>query len=342
MSSPEGPDPKAVIFGCAGPSLSDAERVFFEDCNPLGFILFARNVETPEQVRALTAALRSAVGRDHAPVLIDQEGGRVQRLRPPHWRDYPAMRRIGEIGATDPDEAADLAFLVARLIGDDLIRLGIDVDCAPVLDVPAPDGHDIIGDRAFSADPETIGWLGRAICEGLQAAGVMPVIKHIPGHGRATADSHVELPRVDAPLDALRETDFRPFRDLADAPAGMTAHVVYSAIDAENPASTSAAVVGGTIRNEIGFDGFLMSDDLCMKALAGPLEARTAAVLAAGCDVALHCDGNLDDMKSIAAVCSPMSARALVRWERARAACRDSHSFDRAAAEARISGVFGS
>ncbi len=342
MSAPDGKPPSAVIFGCAGTSLSDAERAFFGKSNPLGFILFARNVETSDQVRSLTSALRRAVGREDAPVLIDQEGGRVQRLRPPHWRAYPPMRRIGDIAATDPEEGAELAFLVARLIGDDLIRLGIDVDCAPVLDVPAPDGHDIIGDRAFSDDLETIAMLGRAVCDGLRAAGVMPVVKHIPGHGRATADSHVELPRVDASLDDLRNNDFRPFGALADAPAGMTAHVVYSAIDADGPASTSPIVIGRTIRGEIGFDGFLMSDDLCMKALAGPLAARAEAVLAAGCDVALHCDGDLDDMKEIAAVCPPMSARALERWDRARAACRDSQSFDRDAAEARFSAVFGS
>lgn len=239
------------------------------------------------------------------------------------------------------EEAVECTRLVAGLMADDLRDIGIDVDCAPVLDLPAPDGHEIIGDRAFSDDPELIATLGRAVCEGLADRGVMAVIKHIPGHGRATADSHVELPRVSAPADELARTDFRPFRDLKDAPAGMTAHVVYDAFDPDRPGSASPAVIEGVIRSDIGFDGFLMSDDVCMKALSGPLDARVTAVLEAGCDAALHCDGAFEDMVAIAETCPEMSAAAQGRWKRAKAMCNDSASFDRMAAEARISAVLG-
>ena len=341
MSGPDGRPPAAVIFGCAGAALTADEAALFRDADPLGFILFARNIENPDQVRRLTAALRACVGRDDAPVLIDQEGGRVQRLRPPHWRQYPAMRTLGDRADSDPDEAGELTFLVARLIADDLRALGIDVNCAPILDLPAPDGHEIIGDRAFGEDTVRIVRLGQAVCDGLLAGGVMPVIKHIPGHGRATADSHIELPRVDTAASVLEKTDFAPFRGLRDAPAGMTAHVVYTALDADRPASASSRVIGEVIRDGIGFDGFLLSDDVCMKALDGPLDGRVQAVLEAGCDAALHCDGAFADMAAIAASCPRLRPDSAARWETASARCGDSVSFDRDAAESRIAAVFG-
>lgn len=317
--------------------LSAAERDLYRDANPLGFILFARNIDTPDQVRRLTAELRAAVGRPDAPIMIDQEGGRVQRLRPPHWTDYPAMAKFGGKAGADPAGAAECVELVYRLIADDLSALGIDVDCAPVLDLPAPDGHAIIGDRAFSDDPDIIALLGQACCDGLSAGGVMPVIKHIPGHGRATADSHLELPHVETGRDVLEATDFAPFRALSHAPAGMTAHIVYDDLDPENPGSSSRTVVEDVIRGHIGFDGLLFSDDVCMKALAGPLAARVTSVLDAGCDVALHCDGNFDDMVAIAAACPQMRAESVVRLTAARSSSADSQSIDRDAAERRIS-----
>jgi beta-N-acetylhexosaminidase len=339
LSLPDAP--RAVVFGCSGKVLTDEERDFFAAADPLGFILFARNVETPDQVRALVSALRAAVGRADAPVLIDQEGGRVQRLRPPHWTSLPPMRRFGELVTRDPGGAMEATRLAAGLIAAELDDLGIDVDCAPVLDLPAPDGHEIIGDRAFSDDPAVVAQLGRAVCEGLAGGGVMPVIKHIPGHGRATADSHLELPRVATALGTLRETDFRPFRSLADAASAMTAHIVYSAIDPARPCSASPTVIGDIVRGEIGFDGLLFSDDVCMKALAGPLGERVDAVLAAGCDVALHCDGNLGDMREIARTCPPMRADSLARLARGRAPKPDSQAFDAEHAKARISGLLG-
>lgn len=341
LSGASDDPPAAVVFGCAGTELTPEERDLFRAADPLGFILFARNIDTPDQVRRLTEALRDAIGRDDAMIMIDQEGGRVQRLRPPHWTDYPAMRNFGDRAPADPDGAAECVQLVYRLIADDLSALGIDVDCAPVLDLPAPDGHEIIGDRAFSDNPDIIVRLGQACCDGLTAGGVMPVIKHIPGHGRATADSHLELPRVNTERDVLADTDFAPFRALCHAPAGMTAHIVYDDLDPDNPGSSSAIVVGEVIRGHIGFDGLLFSDDVCMKALQGPLAARVASVLEAGCDVALHCDGNFEDMKAIAAACPRMRAESLERLTMARSAPADSQSIDREAAERRISAFLG-
>ena len=305
--------PKAVVFGCAGLRLSDDERRFFEAAEPLGFILFARNVETPEQVAGLVAELRHCVGRDDAPILIDQEGGRVQRLGPPHWRASPTARSFAELARTDIDAACQAARLNARQIADDLSTLGITVNCAPVLDVPAADGHEIIGDRALGDDPATVAALGRAVCEGLLAGGVLPVIKHLPGHGRAVSDSHLELPVVVADLSALREIDFAPFKSLNDMPWAMTAHVVYSALDGDNPATLSAEVIGRTIRGDIGFDGLLISDDLSMKALAGDFGDRARAALAAGCDVVLHCNGDPDEMTAVADAVGGLSVAATAR-----------------------------
>lgn len=329
--------PAAVVFGCAGLQLTADETALFRDAKPAGYILFARNVDTPDQIRKLTDSFRELSGDENVPVLIDQEGGRVQRLRPPHWPDYPAMRPFGDRARIDAEEALECLRLNYRLIASDLAALGINVDCAPVLDLPVEGSHDIIGDRAFSNDPAIVANLGRAVCDGLIQGGVVPVIKHIPGHGRAFADSHKELPRVDTPLEELRRTDFAPFAALSDAPTGMTAHIVYAAIDPDGPGSASRKVVEDIIRGEIGFDGLLFSDDVCMKALSGPLDHRVASVLAAGCDLALHCDGAFDDMVAIAETCPPMRPDSLARLNSAMSLADDSDDFDTEAAKRRIS-----
>jgi beta-N-acetylhexosaminidase len=308
-----------VIFGLAGLSVSDEERRFFAGADPFGFILFARNCDTPDQIRALVADLRGIIGRPDAPVLIDQEGGRVARLRPPHWREAPPAAVFGALAARNDEAAVEATRLNARLIGAELAALGIDVDCAPVLDIPAPGSHEIVGDRAFGDAPALVARLGRAAIEGFLSAGVIPVIKHIPGHGRAKVDSHHDLPVVEAGLDQLQEIDFAPFAALADAPWAMTAHVVYEAIDADNPATTSKTAIADIIRGEIGFDGVLVSDDLSMKALSGSLGERAAAALEAGCDVALHCNGEMDEMRAVAEAVSPLRADAVTRIARARA-----------------------
>ena len=310
---------KALICGCAGTVFTEEERAFLAEAQPWGLILFARNVDTPEQVRALVNDFRALVGRADAPVFIDQEGGRVQRLRPPHWRDYPPAARFGALWAQDPLAACRAARAVSWLLASELADLGINADALPVLDVPVEGAHDIIGDRAYARTPEVAALLARAAMSGLSAAGVAPVIKHIPGHGRARADSHEELPVVETPPDLLRTHDFLPFAALADAPMAMTAHVVYAAIDAKNPATTSRTIIQDIIRGEIGFDGLLMSDDLNMKALAGPLAARAEAALAAGCDVVLHCSGVLAEMREVAAACPELSGPALRRAEAAMA-----------------------
>jgi beta-N-acetylhexosaminidase len=289
---------RAFIVGCSGLELNPDERAFFRDADPWGFILFKRNIEAPDQVRSLTGSLRETVGRADAPILIDQEGGRVQRMGPPHWRRYPPGRAYGRLGSDGTQ--GEMARLAARLIAHDLLSVGINVDCLPVLDVPAPGAHDIIGDRAYADDPAAVAALGRAAAEGLLDGGVLPVIKHIPGHGRAGADSHEALPMVEAAREELERIDFAPFRALADMPLGMSAHVVYTAIDPGNPATTSRRVIEEVIRGAIGFGGLLMSDDLSMKALSGSLRERAAAALAAGCDVALHCNGKLDEMQAVA------------------------------------------
>jgi beta-N-acetylhexosaminidase len=291
--------PRAFVAGCAGLSLSADEIAFFRDADPLGFILFRRNIADPDQVRALTSALRQAVGREDAPVFVDQEGGRVQRLGPPHWPKYPSGRTYARVGG-DIEARCALVRTGARLIAHDLRAVGISVDCLPVLDVPVPGAHDVIGDRAYDTDPQAVAALGRAAAEGLMEAGVLPVIKHIPGHGRAGADSHLALPRVSAPLTELRAHDFPPFRALADMPIGMTAHVVYEAIDPERPATTSPVVISEIIRREIGFGGLLLTDDLSMKAMSGTFRERAEAALRAGCDIALHCNGNLDEARQVA------------------------------------------
>ncbi|MBI5163027.1 MAG: beta-N-acetylhexosaminidase [Magnetospirillum sp.] len=328
--------PTAAIFGCAGPALNDEERRFFARVQPLGFILFARNVESPDQVRGLVAALRDSVGRADAPVLIDQEGGRVQRLKPPHWRKAPAGAPFAALAARDLDLAREALHLNYRLIGRELAELGIDVDCAPVLDVPLSGAHDVIGDRAFGHTPELVAALGRAVCDGLLDEGVLPVIKHIPGHGRAMVDSHLALPVVEASRAELGATDFPPFRALAGAGWAMTAHVVYKAIDAAAPATTSAKVIGEVIRGAIGFDGVLVSDDLSMKALGGSFEERTKGALDAGCDVVLHCNGEMAEMEAVARTARPLAEIARERLVRAAAMKRVRPPFDVAAAAERV------
>ena len=307
------PATQACILGCSGLSLGAEERAFFTDVRPRGFILFKRNVDTPDQVRALVASLRACLGRPDAPVLIDQEGGRVQRLGPPHWRRYPPSSVYGRLAVNDPLLRREISRLGARLMAHDLSELGINADCLPVLDVPQPGAHDIIGDRAYAQTPDEIAILGRAAAEGLIAGGVLPVIKHIPGHGRAGADSHMALPRVDASIDVLSAIDFAPFRVLSDMPMAMTAHVVYTAIDRLRPATTSRKLIGRTIRGAIGFDGLLMSDDLSMKALSGDFAERARAALAAGCDMVLHCNGDMDEMRAVVAGTRDLAGRAKAR-----------------------------
>jgi beta-N-acetylhexosaminidase len=292
---------QATIFGCAGTALTSEEAEFFARARPWGFILFGRNIVSPDQVRALIADLRAAVGRPDAPILIDQEGGRVARLRPPHWPAYPPARAYLHAAGGDLARAAELARLGARLMAHDLFALGIDVDCAPVIDVPAAGAHDVIGDRAYADTPEAVAKLGAAVCEGLLAGGVLPIVKHMPGHGRALADSHLDLPVVEASVEALQARDFAPFRALADAPMAMTAHVVYAAVDAVRPATTSPWVIGEVIRGSIGFTGLLVSDDISMRALSGDFACRTRQALGAGCDLVLHCNGDLAEMAAVAA-----------------------------------------
>ncbi len=298
--------PCAVVLGCSGPRLTAEERRFFAEADPVGFILFARNCESPEQVQILVDSLRETVGRAEAPVLIDQEGGRVARLKPPHWRAAPAPATFGRLAESDAEAAARAAWLNARLLALDLAALGITVDCTPVLDLRLPEGHAVIGDRAFADDPARVARLGARVCAGLEAGGVLPVVKHVPGHGRARVDSHLDLPVVEAPRDVLEASDFRPFAALRDAPWAMTAHVVYSALDSDRPATTSPQVIAEVIRGHIGFDGVLVSDDLSMQALRGDLRSRTRAALAAGCDLVLHCNGDPAEMTAVVEAAAPL------------------------------------
>jgi len=331
----------AAILGCSGPKLTAEERAFFRRVKPWGFILFGRNVTNPDQVRALVDALRDTVGRADAPVLIDQEGGRVQRLGPPNWGRYPPGRAYGDLAGNDPLLRREITRLGARLMAHDLKALGINVDCAPVLDVPDPAGHEIIGDRAYGRTPDEVALLGRAAAEGLIAGGVLPVIKHIPGHGRAMADSHLELPVVDASLEDLEARDFAPFRVLSDMPIAMTAHVIFAAIDRKRPATASKKVIRRIVRGAIGFDGLVMSDDLSMKALSGGFTERAEAARAAGCDVVLHCNGDMAEMKAVAAGAGALKGRAAERAAAALArVARTPEPFDAGEARARFDAAF--
>ncbi|OHT21252.1 beta-N-acetylhexosaminidase [Edaphosphingomonas haloaromaticamans] len=307
-----------LILGLAGPVLSDEERAFFADVDPAGFILFRRNIEDAAQLRALTDALRAVSGRADVPILIDQEGGRVARMQPPVWPAFPRAEVFDRLYDVAPASAIEAAKANAQAIATMLHEAGINVNCLPLLDVRQPDAHDIIGDRALGAEPLRVAALGRAVLEGMQAAGVVGVVKHIPGHGRAMADSHVELPVVTAPAEEL-ESDLAPFIALNGAPMGMTAHVVYTAWDAQECASLSARVIGDVIRGRIGFDGLLMSDDLGMHALSGDFGERAAGVLAAGCDIALHCSGDMAEMRAVAGAVGAIADDARARLDRAMA-----------------------
>jgi beta-N-acetylhexosaminidase len=326
-----------AIYGCAGLGLGADERDFFRAVRPWGFILFGRNIANRDQVRALVQSLRETVDDANAPVLIDQEGGRVARLKPPVWRERPAAARFGALYALDAESAREAVYLNARLIAADLADLGINVDCLPVLDLPVAGADNVIGDRAFAHDASTIIDLGRAQIEGLTEGGVLPVMKHIPGHGRAMADSHAALPRVATSAEELSATDFVTFRSLNQCPMAMTAHVVYEDIDAQRPATTSPKMIRDVIRGEIGFDGLLMSDDVSMGALSGPISVRTKGALFAGCDVVLHCNGGMEEMKEVAEEAKPLEGPALRRAEHALAHLAPPDPFDPAAAEAHLS-----
>ena len=321
-------DFNAFISGCAGTSLSDDERAFFAETRPCGLILFARNCQSVSQLRTITEDFRDAVESDAALVLIDQEGGRVQRLRPPQWRQMPPARVYGDLYLYDPEGARAAAFAGGRLIATELREAGITVNCTPVLDVPEAGSHDIIGDRAFSFDPGVVSNLARAVVEGTLAGGVLPVIKHVPGHGRAMADSHLSLPRIDASAEELIEVDFRPFMALRHAPLAMTAHVLLTAFDEERPASTSPVIMGEVIRELIGLTGLVMSDDIGMQALGGPFAERAAAVIDAGCDVALHCSGELAEMREVASAVPPLEGESAERFARAIAELGEPQPFD--------------
>lgn len=335
--------PLAAIVGVAGTELTEAEERLFRRLPPLGLILFKRNIATPAQVFDLTAAFRRAVGAEDAPVLIDQEGGRVVRLGPPHWRHPPPASAFAAVAARSPALARRAAFLNARLMADDLAALGIDVDCAPVLDVPVPGAHDVIGDRAHGTTPRLAASLGRAVAKGLLAGGVVPVMKHIPGHGRAMADSHHALPVVEAPLRELAARDARPFAALSlTCPWAMTAHIVYTALDADRPATLSPAAIR-FIRREIGFPGLLVSDDLAMKALAGEPGPLAAAAIKAGCDVVLECPGDIARTEAVLRAVPALSPGAARRLKAGRKAAAEAFSplLDRARAEATLSAMLG-
>ena len=307
---------RAFITGLAGTTMTPDERAFLHEREPWGFIIFQRNIDTPAQVRRLTASVRDAVGRD-APVFVDQEGGRVQRLGPPHWPTYPPGAAYGCCYDRNAAEGIRAAYLGARLIAADLAAVGVDVDCLPIADVPVAGANSVIGDRAYGETAEKVALLGRAVADGLLAGGVLPVLKHIPGHGRATADSHGALPIVETDRETLRTTDFAAFRPLSDLPLGMTAHIVYTAIDPIAPATTSVTLVRDVIRDWLGFRGLLMSDDISMGALSGSIEERSRAAIAAGCDIVLHCNGELDEMRAVASAVPVLAGEAAARAEAA-------------------------
>ncbi|MDE2378346.1 beta-N-acetylhexosaminidase [Bradyrhizobium sp.] len=323
---------RAFITGVSGTGLTAVERDFIRAQRPWGFILFRRNVESPAQVKSLVGELRNAAGAPDAPVLIDQEGGRVQRLGPPHWPVYPPGAVFGTLYDADSALGLRAAWLSARLIAADLADLGITVDCLPLADVPVAGADAVIGNRAYGTEPAKVAAIARAVTEGLEQGSVLPVLKHIPGHGRATADTHFRLPMVDTSKGELIRTDFAAFKPLADLPMAMTAHVVFSAFDPAQPATTSATMIEQVIRGVIGFQGLLMSDDVSMNALAGTIAERTRAILAAGCDVVLHCNGNIDEMREVAGQTPELSGKALERANRALAARQPPRPFDRTAA----------
>jgi beta-N-acetylhexosaminidase len=327
---------RAFITGVSGPELSAAERDFMRSERPWGFILFKRNVETPAQVSLLVRKLRESIDDPEAPVLIDQEGGRVQRFGPPHWPIYPPGAVFGTLYDIDRALGLSAARLSARLIAADLIETGVTVDCLPLADVPVAGADAVIGNRAYGTEPQKVAAIARAVTEGLEQGGILPVLKHIPGHGRAAADTHFKLPVVDTPREELERSDFAAFRPLADLPMAMTAHVVFSALDPAQPATTSATIIEQVIRGVIGFQGLLMSDDVSMNALAGSIAERTRAIVAAGCDMVLHCNGRLDEMRQVAAETPELSGKALQRATMALASRKPPQPFDRLAARAEL------
>ena len=327
---------RAFITGVSGPELTAAERGFIRSERPWGFILFKRNIGTPRQVALLVQELRESADVPDAPILIDQEGGRVQRLGPPHWPVYPPGALFGALYDVDPALGLSAARLSARLIAADLGDLGISVDCLPLADLPVAGADAVIGNRAYGSEPKKVAAIARAVTQGLEQGGILPVLKHIPGHGRATADSHFGLPTVDTSGTELERTDFAAFQPLADLPMAMTAHVVFSALDPAHPATTSATIIEQVIRGVIGFQGLLMSDDVSMKALAGSIAERTGAIFSAGCDVVLHCNGLLDEMREVAAETPELSGKAQDRARRALGSRRAPQPFDRRAARAEL------
>jgi beta-N-acetylhexosaminidase len=332
---------RAFITGISGLTLIAEERAFMRAHRPWGFILFKRNIETHEQVAELIVELRESIDEPDAPVLIDQEGGRVQRLGLPHWPVYPPGAVFGTLYDIDRKLGLTAARLSARLIAADLIDLGVTVDCLPLADVPIAGADAVIGNRAYGTEPGKVAAIARAVTEGLEQGGVLPVLKHIPGHGRATSDTHFRLPVVDTPRAELERTDFAAFQPLADLPMAMTAHVVFSALDPAQPATTSATIIEQVIRGSIGFQGLLMSDDVSMNALAGSIAGRTRAIVSAGCDMVLHCNGKLDEMREVAREAPVLSGTALDRAKRALATRKPPQPFDRAAARAELDELAG-
>jgi beta-N-acetylhexosaminidase len=323
---------QAFITGLAGTKITASERSFLREASPWGLILFRRNVKTPAQVAALIADFREVVGSSDSPVLIDQEGGRVSRLVPPHWPAYPPGAAFGRIYQRDQAAALAAARLAARLIASDLVALGISVDCMPIADVPILGADPVIGDRAYGSSVRQVVDIARAIATGLTDGGVLPVLKHMPGHGRASVDSHLKLPVVDTDRATLAESDFAAFRELAGLPLGMTAHVVYTTVDPDRPATSSPAMIADVIRGFIGFEGALMTDDISMGALSGSIAERTRAARAAGCDLILHCNGNLKQMQMVAENCGELTGAAGKRAEAALKSRRSSLPIDLAAA----------
>lgn len=333
---------KSFIAGCSGPTLTAEERALFRAERPWGFILFGRNCVDADQIRALCAELGDVVGAQRVPIFIDQEGGRVRRLRPPLVADYPAAQIFGTLYARSPEDGLRAAWLGARLIGADLASIGVTGNCVPMVDVRQDYADDIIGDRAYGTEPDQVAAIGRAIAEATLESGVLPILKHIPGHGRARLDSHHALPVVEAPLDDLRRVDFAPFRALRDLPLAMTAHIVYSAVDAERPATQSPRLIEQVIRGEIGFCGALMSDDVSMGALTGTMAERTTGALDAGCDLVLHCNGRFAEMRAVAEAARPLCGDALARTEAARAVLRPAAPCDGQALRAEFEALLAS
>ena len=329
---------RAFISGVAGTTINPGEVAVLRDAGRFGLILFKRNIESPAQVKALTSQFRDVVGRD-APVLVDQEGGRVQRLGPPHWPPYPPGAAYAALYEAERGRGLTAARLGGRLIAEDLVAVGIDIDCVPVADVPVAGADEVIGNRAFGHTPDQVAALAAAMAEGVLAAGVLPVVKHLPGHGRANADSHLALPVVDTDRATLEATDFAAFRPLSSLPLGMTAHVVFSAIDAAQPATTSAIMIREVIRGSIGFEGLLMSDDVSMGALSGTLAERSRAAIAAGCDLVLHCNGDLAEMRQVAEASPLLAGEAAVRAKRALALRQRRDPIDLVAARAQFAAL---